>query len=273
MAQSTKLMALKPYTGRSGASTSFYFHAPAPYDINSGDALTADTNVVGVGGVVAPLGRGLRTVSWNGMFHIAEFDLMYGGRPSFVQSPPPGFIFRDAFASLEFLQDMKNNNRVATLIIQDRALQNSGDDLNMPVILKSLTFHEEPGEPDCRYYSVSFQEYRELKIRQVPRTGPAQSSPGSRTGAKGRFIGDKNGNYTLSREMGLNDLCQAAYHAISPALRKRIITANGGQTWLGKLRKKRKARYDGAALRKGPWFIAKGVKIYIPPKTGPLRPK
>jgi hypothetical protein len=168
----------------------------------------------------------------------------------------------DFFDSRNFLDTMKDRNMIAKLIICDRML-GTEHDINMPVLLSSFHWKEEAGEPDCRYYSISFKEYRRQVIRRVPSTGAPVPDRQMLLMRPGRY-------WTADREIGIDEVILKTYGQVNTRLKRRVYIANGGRAWIMRyIRLKLIVRRE--SQKYGPNFLQRGAKIYMPPRYGSLR--
>lgn len=230
----------------------FYFHI-APSAISYAKSPSySDQQVVRRGTVSQFGGPGLMSISWDGEFAEENYYAVDGGG-TYIIPPPAGFTMYHARRSIDILRSITDNGYVVNLSIQDRVT--GVLDVVMPVTIRDFTVSENGGEPDSRFYSISFTEYRPIKLRTVPRGGTPSTDPPMRpTTEYGRFV---DSPYIVPRQLGIKKVSLYAYHDQSRY--KDIIKANGGRKGM----KAKGCTYNPKATN-GPWICPKGTRLTIP---------
>lgn len=235
----------------------FYFPIPPVGDFNrSFSANHSETQVIRRGTVSQFGGPDLEEISWDSEFLIPEW---YSGAtteswahfPSYFIPPPAGFRHYGAMSAYALLHDIAEQGLVVVLNVQDR---NTGRiEVQMPVTIRSISMKETGGEPDTRFYSITFRQYRFLTIALKPRSGEgAGGAPGRPT--PGRYI---TSPYQIKSTMGIKKLALLAYRDKSKW--RFIVNANGGAKGMFK----RGALWQPSSAD-GPYMLPKGKKFVIP---------
>lgn len=235
----------------------FYFPIPPVGDITrSFSASHSETQVVRRGAVSQFGGPELEEISWDSEFLIPDW---YSGNtvdswdyfPSYFIPPPAGFKHYGANAAYALLHDIAEQGLVVVLTVQDR---NTGAiEIQMPVTIRSISMKETGGEPDTRFYSIKFVQYRFLTIALTPRSGEGAGGGIGRP-APGRYISNP---YTMRSAMGVQSLAMLAYRDRSQW--RKIVMANGGPSPMFT----RGARW-APERRDGPYLLPKGSTFIIP---------
>lgn len=237
----------------------FYFHiAPAAISYSKPPSYS-DQQVVRRGTISQFGGPGLLTISWDGEFAVEKYLNSYG-RSTYIIPEPSGFKLRDAHKSKKNLRSITDLGLVIRLTIQDRVTGRVEESL--PVTIRDFSMSENGGEPDTRFYSIQFAEYRTVRLRTVPRGGSVSSDTNKPSRPlPGRYVSSP---YTVPRDMGIYEVARIAYH--NQSLWRDIVDANGGRA--GMIKKGCIA--DGSFNpTNGPYRCPKGVRLSIPNKNIP----
>lgn len=230
----------------------FYFPIPPGEWSNPFTAEHAEQNVVRRGTISQFGGPSLETWGWDG--ELLDEDWMEAGAlPPYVITPPAGMVMHGAHSAKEILRGIAKAGHVVNLSIIDQ--QTGRLEVFSPATLRTFDLRETGGEPDTRFYTINFSEYRFLRIRHVPRGGVPPSGGIPRPPII-RYVPNP---WTLPRQLGIKRVSLYAYHTTSHW--KEIYKANGGEAGL----RRKGATYNPKAAY-GPWIIPKGVRLYIPGK-------
>lgn len=275
----------------------YYFPIPPTGDLTrGGTAQHSERNVIRRGTVSQFGGPDLEEISWDGEWLVGEWfgddnvmnnpsadlgDLILddGGNlirlpngnfarkprathdpfaffPSYFLRPPKGYAFYSAIYAYSILKEIRDRGHVVLLRIQD--LNTGQVETNMPVTLRTLRMTEKPGEPDTRFYNITFRQYRWLQIREVDRAGGTSGTGGAGRPSNGRFVSSP---FKTDKQYHIKALSTKAYHNASKG--SLIIEANGGVA-----RMKREGKLldvINPTPRSGMYKIPKGVSLNIPP--------
>lgn len=254
----------------------FYFPTSPVGDLNREISANHNEQQVIRRGTVSQFGGpDLEEISWEGEFFISKWyenpnlDEMpntgkipasqeayrkatYQYFPSYFIPPPAGFKHYDALIAYGFLRDIMEQGTVVELRIQDRPTKRI--ELKMPVTIRNFRLRETGGEPDVRFYTITFRQYRFLTIRMVDRGGNAVNPNPVRPGYERRIPSP----YTVKANLGIQDLGRIAYGR-GASKWTRIVKANGG--FKGMFRKGAQWRPD---RDDGPLRLPKGTTYIIP---------
>ena len=256
-----KLIALHLHSNNSKAERAqfplntlpFYFTTP-PAEITYGYGVNTGTqNIINRGTIVNYGGPSLRTVSFSSMFPVKQYYELDNAMRQFVMEPPSGeYQFYDARRAENILRALMEEGKVFELFIRDR--QTGQTEYKRPSLITAFNTREIGGEPDVKYFDITFQQYRFLKIRKVPRAGKLPGGNGDRDDEKGRYLPSP---YVVPKRIGIKRLAAQAYHDKSKW--KVIFNANGKSAGL-----KAKGATVNKKAKNGPWIIPKGAKLRIP---------
>lgn len=198
-----------------------------------------DYTIIDKGDFSRPTGRQLKTITYNGLF--VDYNpswAVYAGGKKHRNKIEPGGPAPHLPQIGRYLERIMDTGTAIRLIAWNRALYPKPE-VDMAVTIRSLTQREKAGEPDARYFNISFTESREPRIRRR-RHSKKDSLPTRVTIRKsGQVVDDEGGSVgSANNPATLRRLAKKYYH--DPGKWRLIARKNGIRSFgpdedLGKL--------------------------------------